>query len=62
MQEILYLEIPTPDTTKVCNWLQNQWTPQVGQKVNTSRGIRLQISDKNSSSDSSITETELSIF
>lgn len=62
MQEILYLEVPTPDTTTVCTWLQDQWTPQVGQKVITSQGIRLQRSHKTSPSVIPITETELSIF
>ncbi len=44
MKEILYLEVPTPDTPAVCNWLQAEWTPDRGQKVVTPDGILLQFS------------------
>ncbi|MEA5509124.1 flavin-dependent dehydrogenase [Crocosphaera sp. UHCC 0190] len=62
MQEILYLEVPTPDTPLVCRWLQQQWTPVVGKKIITPDGIRLQVVDQSSSSTQGIPETELSIF
>lgn len=41
MKEILYLEIPTPDTTKVRLWLQEKFEPPVGEKILTPDGIRL---------------------
>ena len=62
MQEILYLEVPTPHIDIVSNWLQDQWTPQVGQKVITPRGIRLQMTPHSRSTKPTISETELSIF
>jgi lycopene cyclase CruA len=52
MKEILYLEIPTPNTANVCNWLQQEWQAGIGEKIVTADGIRLKIA----------TETELSIF
>lgn len=42
MKEILYLEVPTPETTAVCRWLQQQWIPASGKKFNTPQGVRLQ--------------------
>ncbi|NEO25394.1 MAG: flavin-dependent dehydrogenase, partial [Kamptonema sp. SIO4C4] len=42
MKELLYLEIPTPDTATVRTWLQDQWQPQTGQKHHTAEGVRLQ--------------------
>ena len=43
MQEILYLEVPTPDIAEVTNWLQNSWQPQFeAQKTGNPDGIRLQ--------------------
>ncbi|GAB4535632.1 MAG: hypothetical protein Tsb0014_22780 [Pleurocapsa sp.] len=46
MKEILYIEIPTPNTDKVKNWLQQQWQSPVGKKIVTSDGIRLQFLPK----------------
>ncbi len=54
MKELAYIEIPTPDTTEVKNWLQYIWQPQFGEKVTTPEGIRLQFA--------SSTNSELSIF
>ena len=45
MKEILYLEIPTPDTAKVRLWLQEKFNPPAGQKVITPDGIRLLLDD-----------------
>lgn len=45
MKEILYLEIPTPDTAKVRLWLQDKFNPPAGQKVLTPDGIRLLLDD-----------------
>jgi len=53
MKEILYLEVPTPDTASVLTWLQEQWQPHTGKKVITPDGIRLQFSEQ---------EGELSLF
>ncbi len=53
MKELLYTEIPTPNTKAVQNWLQNTWKPMQGQKLVTADGIRLQFKE---------TESELSIF
>jgi lycopene cyclase CruA len=39
MEELLYLEIPTPELTKVQNWLQTQWS--VPGKVATASGVTL---------------------
>lgn len=41
MEELLYLEVPTPDTDKVCHWLQTSWQPRHGEKQQTPTGIRL---------------------
>ena len=62
MQEILYLEVPTPHIDIVSNWLQDTWTPPVGQKVITPQGIRLQVISNSSLTRLPIFETELSIF
>ena len=55
MKEILYTEIPRPDTNKVKTWLQQQWQPKLGEKNITPDGIRLQLSpDSNSTNELSI--------
>jgi lycopene cyclase CruA len=59
MKEILYLEVPTPDTTAVCTWLQQEWQPFLGKKIPTPDGIRLQFSQQPVLANS---VTELSIF
>ena len=41
MQEILYLEVPTPDTAAVCTWLQHEFDPGIGEKIITTDGFRL---------------------
>ncbi len=43
MQEVLYLEIPTPETAAVRDWLQQQFTPGStdAEKRSTADGIRL---------------------
>lgn len=42
MKEVLYLEVPTPDTQSVCTWLQEKFEPSRGQKQITPDGFRLQ--------------------
>ncbi len=39
MEELLYLEIPTPELTKVQDWLETQWS--VPGKVATDSGVRV---------------------
>jgi lycopene cyclase CruA len=41
MKQILYLEIPTPDTAAVRTWLQQGWEPILGKKDSTPDGLRL---------------------
>jgi lycopene cyclase CruA len=41
MEEILYLEIPTPDLGAVRRWLQVDWFVPIGQKLVTDSGIRV---------------------
>ncbi|YAI81708.1 MAG: NAD(P)/FAD-dependent oxidoreductase [cyanobacterium endosymbiont of Rhopalodia sterrenbergii] len=62
MQEILYLEVPTPHMDMVSTWLQDKWTPNLGQKVVTPQGIRLQVLSNSVSTRLTISQTELSIF
>ena len=64
MKEILYLEVPTPDTKAVCNWLQNDWESKTLRKIATPQGIRLLV---NRTTNKSIetpekSPTQLSIF
>ena len=59
MKEILYLEIPTPDTSAVRTWLQQEWQPDLGAKIVTPDGIRWQLSQQKTTTDSA---SELSIF
>lgn len=49
MKEILYIEIPTPDTAAVCTWLHQEWMPRMGEKVNSPVGVRLQMFDATNS-------------
>jgi lycopene cyclase CruA len=62
MREILYVEVPTPDTEAVCTWLQQAWKPEVGQKKITPNGIRVQGTQATSPAPAAIPESELSIF
>jgi len=43
MKELLYIEIPTPDTAAVRSWLHAEFDPEMGKKVITPAGFRLQI-------------------
>ncbi|EGJ34032.1 MULTISPECIES: hypothetical protein [Moorena] len=68
MKEILYVEIPTPDTKTVCQWLQQEWQPKLGDKIITPDGIRLQwetTPDENSNHKTTVALSlipEISIF
>ena len=46
MEELLYIEVPTPKIEAVCKWLQDLWQPTVGKKVATPDGVVLEIDDK----------------
>lgn len=43
MKQLLYIEIPTPDTAAVRTWLQAEFAPLIGKKVITPEGFRLQM-------------------
>ncbi|MBP0020378.1 MAG: flavin-dependent dehydrogenase [Cyanobacteria bacterium SBLK] len=62
MRELLYLEIPTRDRQKVVRWLQQKWNPNLGEKITTPQGIRLQFTNSASRHFASIPESELVIF
>ncbi len=64
MREVLYLEIPTPDTAGVCTWLQTDFEPGFGQKILTPGGFRLRVAETTASK-TNIPEKlpdELSVF
>ena len=46
MKELLYLEVPTPDMAAVESWLQEKFTPCVGQVIPTPDGIRIKLGDR----------------
>ena len=46
MKELLYLEIPTPDTLAVRAWLQESYVASVGTRIATIDGIRLEFRDR----------------
>jgi lycopene cyclase CruA len=60
MEELLYIEIPTPETDRVRSWLQTQWQPEIGTAVITPDGLRLQFPKIATKSTTVI--PELSIF
>ncbi|MBD2164869.1 flavin-dependent dehydrogenase [Calothrix membranacea FACHB-236] len=65
MKEILYLEVPTPDMAAVRSWLQADFQPENGEKINTPDGFRLKVSADTTTAEVPISEnlpTELSIF
>ncbi len=47
MKEILYLEVPTPKTEQVMHWLQQEYQPEIGEKVPTAAGFRLRLPSQN---------------
>ena len=48
MREILYIEIPTPNTGAVRSWLQEDFEPGMGEKIITPEGFRLRIAQTKS--------------
>ena len=39
MKELLYLEIPTPDTVAVRKWLQTDFAPEMGKNSSPQMGF-----------------------
>jgi lycopene cyclase CruA len=66
MKELFYVEIPTPDTNAVRIWLQQDWQPELGKKIITPDGIRLQFDNARPSNQTPTTATaaipEISVF
>ncbi|KYC41600.1 flavin-dependent dehydrogenase [Scytonema hofmannii PCC 7110] len=64
MRELLYLEIPTPDTSAVCDWLQTHFDPAIGEKLLTSEGFRLRTPNTTTTNEkiSEKLPIELSVF
>jgi len=58
MQELLYLEIPTPDTISVLQWLQKDFILEQGEKFITPNGFRGKIPTQNTAA----RDVELSVF
>ncbi|MGF1460965.1 MAG: flavin-dependent dehydrogenase [Leptolyngbyaceae cyanobacterium] len=46
MKELLYLEVPTPETPTVRAWLQENWQPAVGKAIATIDGMRLEFPEQ----------------
>jgi lycopene cyclase CruA len=55
MKELLYIEVPTPETAAVKTWLQTEYQPTQGRKVTAAAGCRIALPHQGS-------EAELSIF
>ncbi|AKG22909.1 NAD(P)/FAD-dependent oxidoreductase [Calothrix sp. 336/3] len=62
MREILYLEVPTPDTDCVLRWLQTEFAPVNGEKVQTPDGFRLRTRKNTQQLGVIPEEVELSLF
>ena len=60
MEDLLYIEVPTPDLDRVRLWLQEEWQPGFGVLVATRDGLRLQFPELKSSAAELV--PELSIF
>ncbi|WP_204141993.1 flavin-dependent dehydrogenase [Halomicronema sp. CCY15110] len=59
MKELLYLEVPTPDTLSVRAWLQEQWQSSRGTAIATVDGVRLEFG---SQADPAALPSALSVF
>ena len=65
MKEVLYLEVPTPDTASVCSWLQTDFQTGTCEKIITPDGFRLRVTAETTTAEVAISENlpkELSIF
>ncbi|MEB3337804.1 MAG: flavin-dependent dehydrogenase [Leptolyngbyaceae bacterium] len=61
MKEILYIEVPTPDTAAVQTWLQAEFEPKIGIKRVTPDGICLQFPAANRWVDATPTDQNAAI-
>lgn len=43
MNEVLYIEVPTPESATVRAWLQQQWQPLLGEASATPDGVRVRL-------------------
>ena len=43
MNEVLYIEVPTPESATVRAWLQQQWLPLLGEASATPDGVRVRL-------------------
>lgn len=63
MKELLYIEVPNPDTNEIIDWLQQTWQPSQGiVKQLTPAGIFLQLPEVTTSESSFFPKNQLSIF
>ncbi|HBB35689.1 MAG TPA: flavin-dependent dehydrogenase [Cyanobacteria bacterium UBA8803] len=65
MKELLYVEIPSPDTEAIRIWLQQDWQQERGKKIITPDGIRLQFENtrtENYATSDSAAIPEISVF
>jgi lycopene cyclase CruA len=65
MKEILYLEVPIPDTATVRSWLQADFNPENWEKILTPDGFRLKLSSKYTTGGANFSEKlpkEISVF
>jgi lycopene cyclase CruA len=61
MKEILYIEVPTPDTTTVVEWLHQDFDPSIGLKILTPSGFRVRFSTSDTDADAPTTSLTASI-
>jgi len=62
MKQVLYLEVPTPDTDAVIAWLQAQFQPLNGEKVRAASGIRLILPAADQAAVPGQVDRELAVF
>jgi lycopene cyclase CruA len=62
MRELIYLEIPTPDTNAVKSWISHTFQPLAGQKIATNSGCVVETSDDRLDHSNRQEATQLSIF
>lgn len=62
MRELLYLEVPNPDTAIVISWLQKEFNPGIGHKIVTCDGFRLRMESTAMATSIPENQSELSIF
>lgn len=60
--ELLYIEVPTPDTDAVRDWLQQQFQPVAGRKLSATEGCIIQSSQADSSAGQMTSPARLTLF